>query len=76
MFLATITFYEPNGHTGNTLAVGKNIAEINEKIAKIRGFIENKGFRFLSSIIEELNGVTDEDTLLRDLTNKNGDTLH
>lgn len=76
MFLATITFYEVNGNTGETLAVGRNVVEINEKISKIRNFIETKGFRFLSSFIEELEGVTDGDALLLDLTRKNGDTLH
>jgi len=59
MFLATITYYEPTGKSRETIIVANDLISINEKLQKVKHFIELMGLKFLASVIEEVEDMQD-----------------
>lgn len=76
MLVATLTFYEPNGEARDTFVTGIDLEQINIKIDEVKRFVQNRGFRFLSSVIQEVHGMIDEDVFLLDFANKEDKIFH
>jgi hypothetical protein len=78
MYVATMSIYNSRDkETKDIILGGPNLPKLHEKIARVRKMLEDNGFTFLSSVIDEIHGIDAcDDDFLIDSMISDGKRIH